>query len=767
METEFYENMPYGFCIIKVPKDNFRTIDEYDIVYSNEKFKNFFKQDEQAFKSKIFKNKEMLFDIAYKNETIDEDVYFDEKNKFFKITLFKYEEGSIVCILKDKTDLYFYQKALQSNIISFKSIYFINLKNDYFYSISIDSMNIKPMGKYSKFLEDLYKNAYFISDNKDEIFCEFSIENLIKKLTYKDSIEFKYQRKNTDNKYEWCLTSISIVDRKDGIPTSATMSIKNIDEIVANQEQQRKLLEEALTQAEFAKNTKMNFLTSMSHDIRTPLNIIIGMTAIAEMNLDNPEKLKDCFSKIKLSSNHLLDLANKVLDMSKFDSGKIILNEKKFEICKYIEDISKRFFSSVQEKNQKFNVNVHNIDEKEVIGDTVRLTQVFNNIMENAIKFTHEGGTISLDIYEKKSYLNGYNYYEFIFKDNGIGMEKDFIENIFKPFARERDSIADNLEGTGLGLPIALHIIKMMYGNIKVFSDVGKGSKFVVEFYLKVNEEETYEIDKLSQFSTLIFDNSQDTYNKNYLELENVGITANVVNDKNTFISSFLQAKENNNPYSLVIIDNNVIDVFGVSIIEDLQEVIKKRVPIVISYPFGDTKIIKDKEVFINAGVTAFIIKSLFVYKFAYSLKQIVYNFKNSIENEKLLSKNKYKDKNVLIVEDNEINMEIIETIVKLKGMKTETAVNGQEAVDKIFSLPENHFDFILMDIQMPIMDGYEATEIIRKSKRADLEKVPIIAITANAFNSDIQKSKDFGMNAHISKPIIVEKFFEVLDEFI
>lgn len=524
-----------------------------------------------------------------------------------------------------------YEKATNSLAVSYREIYYLDLLTGTYRMVYPELNSENEIGDYKEAVDKHLFSGRIKNENAEEVLSFLSIENIVKELLHKDSIEIKYKRQSVGNEseYEWCLNTITIADRdNENKPVSATLAIRSIEIMIKEEKDRQELLKMAAKRAEIANKAKSDFLSRMSHDIRTPINVILGMTAVATMNIDNKEKVKDSLKKISMSGKHLLALINDVLDMSKIENGQEQLCEDKFEIIEVLESIISLFQNQLQEKNMTADFTVKRLINNSVIGDERRLQQIFVNIIGNAVKFSNTSGNIRISVEEKDSSISSKGYYQFVFEDNGIGMDSKFIERIFEPFARADESGAT--EGTGLGMAIAINIAKLMGGDIEVESTLGKGSRFKVDVYLKINKEQP----------------------------------------------------------------------------EEIKE--------------------KDDEI---ANYT----------------------------------KNNYSGKRVLLVEDNESNIEIGRELLGVVGIQVEVAENGEKAIEKIIESEENYFDIIFMDIQMPVMNGYEATRIIRKMQRNDMKNIPIIAMSAYAFSDDLKKAKEAGMTGSISKPVEVSKLNKLL----
>lgn len=560
------------------------------------------------------------------------------------------------------------------------------------------------------------------------------------------------------------LCYISGEDSWDGIPSLYSVGLDITEERI-EQQRQRKALEEAYDSARIASMAKTNFLSSMSHDIRTPMNAIIGMATIAQANILSPEKVHDCLNKISVSSRHLLSLINEVLDMSKIESGKIDLISETVELPELIQSIYDMTKSLISSKNQEFRIVVENVIHEKVISDGERLKQIFINLISNAIKYTAEGGHIVLQIRETESLIAGKGVFEFTFMDDGIGMAEEYIPHIFEPFSRAEDTRISKIQGTGLGLAITENIVRMLNGTIEVSSELGKGSKFAVSIPLRLWMEEENTDVELSGKSVLIVDDDRIVCENAVMLLNELGVNGKWVLSGPEAIKSIKEAHEKKDDYFAVIVDWKMPGMDGLETVRLIREELEQAVPIVIisAYDLADIE-----TEFINAGVDAFITKPLFKSKMLHVLELFCVE-----ENEELAVEDakgggaELAGKRILLVEDNKLNREIARELLAMRGMAVEEATNGEEAISMFRSSEPEYYAAILMDIQMPVMNGYQATQHIRSLGRPDAQEIPIIALTANVFVSDVKAAQDAGMNDHIAKPIDVECLMHVLQKYI
>ena len=533
------------------------------------------------------------------------------------------------------------QSALQAVNGSYLSIYYVNLPEDWVYGVRLPGMGnyaeYEQKGEVFSMLQR-YIDEYVVSDDQEKMRAFISLDNLNRELQSRnDLISIEY-RDTRNGQKRWLQMDFYLVQKEQGVVQHVIMTFQNVTErrkreleLRQEEERARKALEEAYEAVRRASAAKSDFLSHMSHDIRTPMNAIVGMTAIAEQNIMNSEKLQDCLQKIKLSSAHLLSLINEVLDMSKIENGNLELNTVSFYLKKMLQDTAKMIQTEVDAKQQVFELRTDSLLHDAVEGDMVRVQQILLNLLSNAVKYTPRGGSIQLEVRELPQAKSGIGCYQFIVGDNGIGMTEAFQEKIFLPFERAEDSRVVEVQGTGLGLAITQNLVRMMNGMIEVSSRLNEGTQFIVTLY-----------------------------------------------------------------FPLVLEVEADLDIPALSV-----------------------------------------------------------------------SEKQNRNWRILLVEDNDLNREIAKELLEAEGLLVEEAMNGAMAVDKFTQAAVGYYDLILMDIQMPVMNGYEAARTIRALARPDGTKIPIIALTANAFVDDIYLSKQAGMNAHLAKPLNMEQIMATLHEWL
>jgi signal transduction histidine kinase/CheY-like chemotaxis protein len=545
------------------------------------------------------------------------------------------------------------------------------------------------------------------------------------------------------------------------------LGFRDIDELMRAEMRQNELLQAALERAEAANQAKSAFLSNMSHDIRTPMNGIIGMTAIAGTHLEDSEKVADCLQKITVASKHLLGLINEVLDMSKIESGKVDLMEEAFNLSDLIDNVLTMSKAQIKAHNHEIEVNIKDVKHEKVIGDNMRVQQVFMNLMSNAIKYTPDGGKIVVTISEKTVTQKKTAFYEVIFEDNGIGMTKEFLKEIFNPFARSDDKRVRNVQGTGLGMSISRNIVRMMGGDIQVESELNVGSKFTITFFLKLQDEEEVNYSEFIDLPVLVADDDKVSCESACSILNEMGMKSEWVLSGTEAVECVVDHHGRGRDFFAVILDWKMPEMDGVATARAIRKVIGDEVPIIIISAYDWSDIEQEAR---EAGVNAFIGKPLFKSRVLKLFNDLVGGTKEKEEETTALGdfeKIDLNGKRVLLVEDNELNAEIANEILEMTGLEVDWEKNGAEAVERITEVEDGYYDLVLMDIQMPVMNGYEATKAIRALGRKYTKKLPIIAMTANAFAEDVHAAEDAGMNAHISKPIDLNALADVLDKWV
>ena len=521
-------------------------------------------------------------------------------------------------------------------------------------------------------------------------------------------------------------------------------------------------LQVAVEKAESANRAKSTFLSNMSHDIRTPMNAIIGFTTLALSNIDDKDRVKDYLTKTLASSNHLLSLINDVLDMSRIESGKLHLEEVEVNLSDVLHDLKTIVSGQIYAKQLELYMDVMDVTDEDVYCDKTRLNQILLNLLSNAIKFTPAGGTVSVRVRQLAGKVHGCGQYEFRIKDNGIGMSQEFAQKIFEPFERERTSTVSRIQGTGLGMAITKNIVDMMGGTIEVQTAQGKGTEFTVCVPMRAQTEQrpVEKITELEGLKALVVDDDFNTCDSVTKMLVKVGMRAEWTLSGKEAVLRARQSIEMSDVYHAYIIDWRLPDMNGIEVTRQIRS-LHDDTPIIIltAYDWSDIEVEAKA-----AGVTAFCSKPMFMSDLRETLMSALGQKSADAVQGLLPEKNAdFKGKHILLVEDNELNREIAQEILREYGFLVDTAENGAVAVEKVSTAAPGSYDLVLMDVQMPIMDGYTATRKIRALDDPARAKLPILAMTANAFDEDRRNALESGMNGFLSKPIVIDDLVQEL----
>ena len=525
-------------------------------------------------------------------------------------------------------------------------------------------------------------------------------------------------------------------------------------------------LQVAVEKAESANRAKSTFLSNMSHDIRTPMNAIIGFTTLALSNIDDTDRVKDYLGKTLASSNHLLSLINDVLDMSRIESGKIHLEEVEVNLSDVLHDLKTIVSGQIYAKQLELYMDAMDVTDEDVYCDKTRLNQILLNLLSNAIKFTPAGGTVSVRVRQLAGQVRGCGQYEFRIKDNGIGMSPEFAKKIFEPFERERTSTVSRIQGTGLGMAITKNIVDMMGGTIEVQTAQGKGTEFTVCVPMRAQTEQRLveKITELEGLKALVVDDDFNTCDSVTKMLVKVGMRAEWTLSGKEAVLRARQSIEMSDVYHAYIIDWRLPDMNGIEVTRQIRS-LHDDTPIIIltAYDWSDIEVEAKA-----AGVTAFCSKPMFMSDLRETLMSALGQKLTDASQEILPEKNAdFKDKHILLVEDNELNREIAQEILREYGFQVDTAENGEVAVEKVSTAAPGSYDLVLMDVQMPVMDGYTATRKIRALDDPARAKLPILAMTANAFDEDRRNALESGMNGFLSKPIVIGDLVQELHKIL
>ncbi len=544
----------------------------------------------------------------------------------------------------------------------------------------------------------------------------------------------------------------------------ALNNAKDITDIRAKDRETKRALLDAYEAADRANCAKTDFLSKMSHDIRTPMNAIIGMTAIAGTKLHDPDGMEECLAKVSAASKHLLSLINEVLDMSRIESGALTLDEEEFNLLNIIDSMVNMLSDAAREKKQKIEFRAHGVQNTNVRGDARRLQQIFANVISNSIKYTEEGGAISIEITETASQQEHVGCYVFVFKDNGIGMSEEFLQHIYDPFERADDVRTSKIQGTGLGLTISRNIIQMMGGDIQIESELGIGTIVTVTVPLKYQAPGVVNRKDLIGRTVLVVDDSPFAGETTNVLLSSMGMRGEWVQSGEEALDYMKEKRRKGEDVFAILLDVNMPGMNGMDTAKAIRRQEGVEIPIILVSAHEWVDIEVEARM---AGVNSFIRKPFDKTRLLTAFRnfiprEVVKQTEETLELEQI-GEADYSDKRILVVEDNDLNREIATEILSMTGAMIETAENGKEAVDMVVASEEGYYDLILMDLQMPVMNGYEATTSLRAMEREDARKMPIVAMTANAFLEDIQQSKACGMNEHMSKPLDIDQLQRML----
>ena len=515
-------------------------------------------------------------------------------------------------------------------------------------------------------------------------------------------------------------------------------------------------LRKALADAEESNQAKSRFLSNMSHDIRTPMNAIMGMNAIAQNHIDEKARVQDCLDKIRTASVHLMSLVNDVLDMSRIDSGRMVINEERFSLADLVHDLAVIVRPQAAQKNQQFRFEIEEILEESLIGDPLRLRQILVNIVGNAVKYTQEGGSIRARFSQSPG-DNGLVWLDFSCEDNGIGMSPEFLERIFIPFERVHSSTVNKIEGTGLGMAIVKNLVDSMYGTIQVESQEGRGSRFTVSLPLPPAARETV---VLPPEGVVLVAESRDD-RAQFIEkcLGESGLTPVRLETGLEAVTYLTEARYEERMPCAMLLGQELEDMPVLDVAAHVRQLAGRDFPVLLVSE-EDWAPMEYRAT--RAGVSAFVPCPLFGSRLLETLSRLTCA-PDQADRGAGGRDGDYSGRRVLLVEDNELNLEIASELLSMTGVEVDTAENGREALERFTAAPENYYDIIFMDIQMPVMDGYEAARRIRSLERADAGTVWIVAMTANAFVEDMRLSREAGMNEHVSKPVDLERLEDIL----
>ncbi len=605
-----------------------------------------------------------------------------------------------------------------------------------------------------------YIGECVLEEDKELLRNAVSRGNLIKELSEKETFHINYRTMCGNTMRYFQMKAVRAGEwPSDG--RSIVLGFRSVDDEIRAEMEKKELLEDALMQANRANKAKSVFLSNMSHDIRTPMNAIVGFTSLAISHIDQKERVEEYLKKIATSGSHLLSLINDVLDMSRIESGKMRLEEKPCSLPEILHGLRNILQADIHNKQLELFIDTVNVYDEDIFCDKLRLNQVLLNLLSNAVKYTGAGGKITVRIAEIAGAPEGFANYEFTIKDTGIGMSKEFVEHIFEPFERERNSTISGIQGTGLGMAITKNIVDMMNGTIEVTSEQNVGTECKVSFMFKLNAEEKRPqvIDEFKDCRALVIDDDFNTCDSVSFMLQQLGLRAEWTLSGKEAVLRSRQACSRGDNFSVYIVDCFLPDMNGIEVVRRIRKETSANVPIIVLTAYDWTEFEEEAR---EAGVSAFCSKPLFLSELRNCLNMIV---GAAAENDNL--PDRIRTGRILLAEDNELNQEIAVAILTEAGFEVEVAENGSVAVDMLSKSEAGYYKLILMDVQMPIMNGYEATKKIRALDNKELANIPILAMTANAFEEDKQLAIDSGMDGHIAKPIDVGKLMATLDKLI
>ena len=619
---------------------------------------------------------------------------------------------------------------------------------------------LKTSGTYDELIEDISRQYKMLTDKKT-IAGTLAVPHLREHLkTDTDIYNFEYC--SNDEKLFKNMSAIPL-EFSDGVLTRVLLIIQDVTKMKHNEREARAALKDAFLAANRANQAKTVFMSNMSHDIRTPMNAIIGMTAIAGANINDRERVQDCLGKINQSSRHLLGLINEVLDMGQIERGGISLMQEEFRLPDLVDDLLTIIKPGIESHHHDLTVSLTDIRHETAVGDRMRIQQVLVNIMGNAVKYTPSGGRIRLAISEKFT-RGGKSCYEFIVEDNGIGMSEEFQKVIFEPFTRADDDRTGKIPGTGLGMAITKNIVEMMNGEIKVESAPGKGSRFTVTIILNTHDDDSELAEELQDLPVLVADDDRTCCEGTVELLREIGMDGEWVLSGEEAVQRTVERHESGSDFFAVIIDWKMPGMDGVETTREIRQRVGREVPIIVFTAYDCSAVEKEAR---EAGADAFITKPLFRSRLTALFKGLVGHGgkKHGDDAIQELEHADYSGKRVLLVEDNALNREIAAEIIGMTGAQVDSAENGRDAVDIIRQKGAEYYGIVFMDIQMPVMNGYESAKEIRALPGCG--ELPIVAMTANAFAEDVLQSRNAGMNEHISKPLDMKKLSEVMQKWL
>ena len=657
-------------------------------------------------------------------------------------------------------------EMIQALTVDYRLVYHLNLDSDeavcYRVAPDIGAQLNRKQSDVVKFQAALQKYAQeYVHPNDREALLDFiKPENIRARLADKEIISQRYMLVRYGVEH-FMMIRIAKID--EGMH-AVGVGFANVDEQTREALAKNQELADALAQAQHANASKTIFLSNMSHDIRTPMNAIIGFTNLALRHFDNRMQVKDSLEKVLTSSNHLLGLINDILDMSRIESGRVEVAQQECNLSDLIHNLIHIIQPQINAKQQKFQIDAFKVKNEDVYADPLKINQILINILSNAVKYTPATGSIFFRISQYDSAIAGYAKYEFRIKDNGLGMSKEFLKHVFDAFEREETSTKSGIQGTGLGMSITKKMVELMGGTIEVESEKDKGSEFTVTLDLKLQQNvKQVPIQELDNLRALVVDDDFNTCESVTAMLKQMGMRSEWTTSPREAVFRAGRALDDD-PFDAYIVDWLMPDQNGIETVRQIRRIVGDTAPVIIltAYDYSDIELEARA-----AGVTTFCTKPLFMSDLKNALSRAIHGRDEEETNQHDLSSTDFSGKRVLLVEDIEVNREIAKAVLTEIGLEVEDASDGSDAVQMFKTVPPNYYDIILMDVQMPVMNGYDATRNIRALSRRDAKTVPIVAMTANAFDEDKENAIKAGMDDHLAKPLDITKLIEMLHKYL
>ena len=656
-------------------------------------------------------------------------------------------------------------EMIQALTVDYRLVYHLNLDSDeavcYRVAPEITAIFKRRQSDVVKFQAAMkaYVQNYVSPPDREELLNFVKPENIRARLANEEIISHRYLL-TRDGEEHFMMIRIARID--EGLH-AVGVGFANVDEQTRDTLAKNQALSDALAQAQHANASKTTFLSNMSHDIRTPMNAIIGFTTMALRHFENRGQVKDSLEKVLSSSNHLLGLINDILDMSRIESGRVEVAEQEVNLSDLIHNLIHIIQPQVTAKQQKFQIDAFKVKNEDVYADQLKVNQVLINILSNAVKYTPSTGSIFFRISQYESQIPGCAKYEFRIKDNGLGMSKEFLKHVFDAFEREETSTKSGIQGTGLGMSITKKMVELMGGDIYVESEKDKGSEFTVTLDLRLRQNvKQIPIQELKDLRALVVDDDFNTCESVTAMLKQMGMRSEWTTSPREAVFRAGRALDDD-PFNAYIIDWLMPDQNGIETVRQIRRVVGDTAPVIIltAYDYSDIELEAKA-----AGVTTFCTKPLFMSDLKNALSRAIHGHEADDKPDDLASTD-FSGKRVLLVDDIEVNREIAKAILTEIGLDVEEAGDGSDAVQMVKDSPPNHYDIILMDVQMPVMNGYDATRNIRALNRKDAKTVPIVAMTANAFEEDKENALKAGMDDHLAKPLDIPKLLATLKKYL